>query len=268
MESYTRLADGGRSQDTQPAFTPPFSSEYDQRRSITAMLRNWWTEHIRGTPAKQYPVSGYLTLIPLSDERLKPRRTKLLVGGLMLFAILAAVGVYLLVPRGISVGEIQLQSDHMSWNTTRGTYQLKLLAKIPIYNPNYVKAHIKGSLKLLFYDTEAGQTEIQQVFARPRALASNPYMLELVVDASNVPSKYILTILSECATFPRRLIFFVKGNFGAQFMGQTQSLPPIDTYFMIDCINGGSVPPAAHRPCYMNDNELKTITDTVPPVIL
>ena len=57
----------------------------------------------------------------------------------MLFAILAAVGVYLLVPRGISIGEVQLQSDHMSWNTTRGTYQLKLLAKIPIYNPNYMK---------------------------------------------------------------------------------------------------------------------------------
>lgn len=57
----------------------------------------------------------------------------------MLFAILAAVGVYLLVPREISIGEVQLQSDHMSWNTTRGTYQLKLLAKIPIYNPNYMK---------------------------------------------------------------------------------------------------------------------------------
>jgi len=57
----------------------------------------------------------------------------------MLFAVLAAVGVFLLVPRGISVGEVELQSDHMSWNTTKGTYQLKLLAKIPIYNPNYMK---------------------------------------------------------------------------------------------------------------------------------
>lgn len=57
----------------------------------------------------------------------------------MMFAVLAAVGVFLLVPRGISVGEVELQSDHMSWNTTRGTYQLKLLAKIPIYNPNYMK---------------------------------------------------------------------------------------------------------------------------------
>ncbi|KAL0043447.1 hypothetical protein WJX79_004917 [Trebouxia sp. C0005] len=139
-------------------------------------------------------------------------------------------------------------SDHMSWNTTKGTYQLKLLAKIPIYNPNYMKARIKGSLKVFFYDTEAGVTQVEQVFARPRALAKSPYMLELVVDASNVPSKYILTILSECATFPRRLIFFVKGSFGAHFLGQTQGLSPIDTYFMIDCINGGSVPPSAPSP--------------------
>ncbi|KAA6418822.1 MAG: tRNA methyltransferase [Trebouxia sp. A1-2] len=166
----------------------------------------------------------------------------------MLFAVLAAVGVFLLVPRGISVGEVELQSDHMSWNTTKGTYQLKLLAKIPIYNPNYMKARIKGSLKVFFYDTEAGVTQVEQVFARPRALAKSPYMLELVVDASNVPSKYILTILSECATFPRRLIFFVKGSFGAHFLGQTQGLSPIDTYFMIDCINGGSVPPSAPSP--------------------
>lgn len=60
----------------------------------------------------------------------------------MMFAVLAAVGVFLLVPRGISVGEVELQSDHMSWNTTKGTYQLKLLAKIPVYNPNYMKVNI------------------------------------------------------------------------------------------------------------------------------
>ena len=44
------------------------------------------------------------------------------------------------------------------------------------------------------------------------------WVLQLVVDASNVPSKYILTILSECATFPRRLIFFVKGSFGVSHL--------------------------------------------------
>lgn len=34
----------------------------------------------------------------------------------------------------------------------------------------------------------------------------------------------------------------------AHFLGQTQGLSPIDTYFMIDCINGGSVPPSAPSP--------------------
>ena len=37
-------------------------------------------------------------------------------------------------------------------------------------------------------------------------------MLEVVVDASNVPGEYALTILSECAAFPRRLVFFLKGQ--------------------------------------------------------
>ncbi len=70
MESYTRLADGGRSPDNEPAFTPPFSSEYDQQQTPVSRLRAWWAEHVRGSPAKQYPVSGYLTLIPLSGKPL------------------------------------------------------------------------------------------------------------------------------------------------------------------------------------------------------
>ncbi len=42
-----------------------------------------------------------------------------------------------------------------------------------------VQARIKGSLKVFFYDTEAGVTQVEQVFARPRALAKSPYMLEV-----------------------------------------------------------------------------------------
>ena len=47
--------------------------------------------------------------------------------------------------------------------------------------------------------------------------APEPYtlpaqVLEVVVDASNVPGEYALTILSECAAFPRRLVFFLKGQ--------------------------------------------------------
>ena len=91
----------------------------------------------------------------------------------MLFVVAAMAATFILVPRGFryaaccclcvaqathydfftnspaaprfegcwgacSAGEIDIQSDHMSWNTTKGTYQLNLLARIPINNPNFL----------------------------------------------------------------------------------------------------------------------------------
>ena len=56
----------------------------------------------------------------------------------LLFVVAAMAATFLLVPRGFSAGEIDIQSDHMSWNTTKGTYQLNLLARIPIKNPNFL----------------------------------------------------------------------------------------------------------------------------------
>lgn len=49
-----------------------------------------------------------------------------------------------------------------------------------------VQARIKGSLKVFFYDTEAGVTQVEQVFARPRALAKSPYMLEVRLWAQKI----------------------------------------------------------------------------------
>ena len=37
----------------------------------------------------------------------------------MLFAFSAALATFFLVPRGVSTGEIDIQSDKMSWNTTK-----------------------------------------------------------------------------------------------------------------------------------------------------
>ncbi|KAK9818096.1 hypothetical protein WJX72_007154 [[Myrmecia] bisecta] len=242
IESYTRLSDGGGSPSDPHAtshFSPPFSSEYEQHPpSRWRAVRKWWREKVLGQ-REPHPPSGYLTLIPLNDARLKPRRTVLLVMALMLFALAAATGVFLLVPRGVSAGEIDIQADHMSWNTSKGTYQLSLVARVPIYNPNYLKAKVTGDLRVFFYDTEAGTKIFKPKVLPPRAL---PQVIEVVVDASNVPSQYALSIFSQCATFPRRLIFFLKGAITVEYLGQRQTLSPIDTYFMIDCINGATHP--------------------------
>jgi hypothetical protein len=152
---------------------------------------------------------------------------------------MVATSVFILVPRGMSTGEITVQSQQMSWNTTRGTYMLKLLVRVPIYNPNFLQVQLGGKLQAYFFDAVAGESKVKQVSLPARA---SPYTLEMLLDASNVPSKYALTVLSECAAFPRQLVFFLKGDLTAKYMGLRQAVPQIDTYMIISCINGQSVP--------------------------
>lgn len=63
------------------------------------------------------------------------------------FALAIAGAVFITVPRGVSIGEVCVRPSRMSWNTTKSTYQLKLLAMVPVYNPNYLKV---GAHDLLF----------------------------------------------------------------------------------------------------------------------
>ena len=67
-------------------------------------------------------------------------------------------------------------------------------------------------------------------------------MLHVEIDASDVPADYILSILSQCSTFPEVLIFFLKGHLTARYFWVKQRMAVIDTYFMISCTDGGTVP--------------------------
>lgn len=51
----------------------------------------------------------------------------------------------------------------------QSTYQLKLLARVPVFNPNFLAASIEGDLNVLFYLTVAGHKQIQRLRLPPRA---------------------------------------------------------------------------------------------------
>jgi hypothetical protein len=50
-----------------------------------------------------------------------------------------------------------------------------------------------------------------------------------------VPDDYTLTILEMCSLFPRKLVFLLRGQIAATFLGRTRARLPIDSYFLIDC---------------------------------
>jgi hypothetical protein len=55
------------------------------------------------------------------------------------------------------------------------------------------------------------------------------------IDASNVPRRYMQPLHDQCWTFPHKLVFFLYGTLTAEHATGSYDIPPIDTYFMLEC---------------------------------
>ena len=62
----------------------------------------------------------------------------------LIFAVIVATGTFFLVPRGVSLGEISVQTEHRTWNFSEHTYKLNLIAQIPVNNPNYLSVSLQA----------------------------------------------------------------------------------------------------------------------------
>jgi hypothetical protein len=239
------------------------------------------------------PTSRYLALVPLSDARLRPRSARSLLMLLAACALVAALTVFVSVPRGFEVGSIGVTSPKMSFNASSLTYKIDLVAEIPCYNPNWVSATLEGELSVAYYDAEAGKGLVgpARVAARTRTSGGwnglisgssvwgkgggkggagqeggdddgggrgggdappspspppkrrrrwwrrrHPPPVRVHIDASSLPRRYSAILFSACFSFPRELVFFLRGSFNATTaLGFKQRLPPIDTYFLLQC---------------------------------
>lgn len=190
-------------------------------------------------PSNGFAESAYLTLIPLSDARLRPRRTpRALAAAAAAFSLLLAALAFLAAPRGVALTAVDVRAKSLEWNATSGTYSLALDAALRLDNPNYLRARVVGRLDVFFYDGRAGGADVSPATLPARSKAQK---VHAKIDASNVGAKYKLKILSDCAAFPRQLVFFVKGSVRARtgafslFFGGAQDARAVDTYFVVPC---------------------------------
>jgi hypothetical protein len=77
----------------------------------------------------------------------------------------------------------------------------------------------------------------------------HPPPVRVHIDASSLPRRYSAILFSACFTFPRELVFFLRGNFTAvTALGFRQRLPSIDTYFIVPCTAPKPAPPPSPPP--------------------
>lgn len=225
-----------------PAMPPPPQQQFQQTPGLASSSSTAEAQPPLPFPhpSNGFAESAYLTLIPLSDERLRPRRTPRALAALAaLFSLLLAALAFLAAPRGVALTAVDVRARSLEWNATSGTYSLALDAALRLDNPNYLRARVVGRLDVFFYDGRAGGADVGPATLPARSKAQKVLAR---IDASNVGAKYKLKILSDCAAFPRQLVFFVKGSVRARtagalslFFGGAQDARAVDTYFVVPC---------------------------------
>jgi hypothetical protein len=133
----------------------------------------------------------------------------------------------------VEIGTVAVVPDGMRWSQEEEAYTLRLNVTLPAYNPNFLPYYVRGELLVNFYDAQAGNVSIPVQRLGPREGTA----VEVVVDASRLDQRYVLSVLSQCSLFPHVLTFFISGNVEARRsgLGGWSACGEIDSWFFVDC---------------------------------
>ncbi|XP_064410891.1 transmembrane protein 106Ba isoform X2 [Latimeria chalumnae] len=106
-----------------------------------------------------------VALIPYSDQRLRPRRTKLYVtASVILCLLLSGLAVFFLFPRSIDVANIGVKSVYVSYDTSKRVVFLNITNTLNITNNNYYSVEVANiTAQIQFSKTVIGKTRLKNI---------------------------------------------------------------------------------------------------------
>lgn len=165
------------------------------------------------------------------DPRLRPRNPAWILLSLLLSFVGGMLVVFFLVPRGMGIVSSRFNVTTLYLNQSDAYYKLLVKVEVPIFNDNYLDAHLSGDVTMRFYDSLAGHSFIPSTRIQKR---STSQVVTTIVDASFVPYKYISRVLNSCSRYSDDLVLFVEGCFEMHRPGHGRSLT-LDTYTVLEC---------------------------------
>ncbi|KAM6152602.1 transmembrane protein 106B [Erethizon dorsatum] len=106
-----------------------------------------------------------VALIPYSDQRLRPRRTKLYVMASVFFCLLlSGLAVFFLFPRSIDVKYIGVKSAYVSYDDQKRTIYLNITNTLNITNNNYYSVEVENiTAQVQFSKTVIGKARLNNI---------------------------------------------------------------------------------------------------------
>ncbi|XP_030881215.1 transmembrane protein 106B isoform X1 [Leptonychotes weddellii] len=106
-----------------------------------------------------------VALIPYSDQRLRPRRTKLYVmASVFVCLLLSGLAVFFLFPRSIDVKYIGVKSAYVSYDVQKRTVYLNITNTLNITNNNYYSVQVENiTAQVQFSKTVIGKARLNNI---------------------------------------------------------------------------------------------------------
>uniref|UniRef100_A0AAV2K8G7 Transmembrane protein 106B n=1 Tax=Knipowitschia caucasica TaxID=637954 RepID=A0AAV2K8G7_KNICA len=108
-----------------------------------------------------------VALIPYSDQRLRPRRTKLYVtASVAVCLLLSSLAVFFLFPRSIDVSYVGVKSVYVAYDQERRSVYLNITNTLNITNNNYYSVEVANiTAQVQFAKTVIGKSRISNITA-------------------------------------------------------------------------------------------------------
>ncbi|CAF93247.1 unnamed protein product, partial [Tetraodon nigroviridis] len=125
-----------------------------------------------------------VALIPYSDQRLRPRRTKLYVSASVLVCLLlSGLAVFFLFPRSIDVSYVGVKSVFVSYNKDKRSVYLNITNSLNITNNNYYTVEVANvTAQVQFAKTVIGKSRLSNITAiSPLDMKQIDYMVPTIL---------------------------------------------------------------------------------------
>ncbi|XP_062265741.1 transmembrane protein 106B [Platichthys flesus] len=125
-----------------------------------------------------------VALIPYSDQRLRPRRTKLYVSAsVVVCLLLSSLAVFFLFPRSIDVSYVGVKSVFVSYDQDKRSVYLNITNTLNITNNNYYSVEVANiTAQVQFAKTVIGKTRIKNIIAiSPLDKKQTDYMVPTII---------------------------------------------------------------------------------------
>ncbi|XP_069809263.1 transmembrane protein 106A [Dendropsophus ebraccatus] len=180
-----------------------------------------------------------VALIPYSDQRLKPRRTKLYVALAVSCCLLVFfLVVFFLYPRSVTIAHGGVNSSVVSFDSSHKTVNLHTMNKLNISNNNLFGIEILSlNVEVLHMSVVVGTLTLKEV-KRIGPLISEQifYTVE-----SQVKEASTYDVCTWEQIHVHNILLHVQGSLNCSYLGHMEQIP-FDGFEYLDCHSNSSVP--------------------------